>query len=110
MPFGEVLRELLQQRELTQKQLAAHLNMAPSTLGNYIQDSREPDFETLRQLADFFDVSIDYLLDHRTKKANDRSEDELLSAFRSMTPEQQRIFLEQGKVVVWLNNKKKNAK
>lgn len=106
MLFGDILQDLLQKREMTQKQLAEQLNMAPSTISNYVQYSREPDFETLRQLADFFDVSIDYLLDHRTKKANDRSEDELLAAFRSMTPEQQRIYLEQGKVVVWLNSKK----
>lgn len=106
MLFGDILQELLEKREITQKQLAEHLNMAPSTISNYVQYSREPDFETLRQLADFFDVSIDYLLDHRTKKANDRSEDELLTAYRSMTPEQQRIYLEQGKVVVWLNSKK----
>lgn len=106
MLFGDILQELLEKREMTQKQLAEHLNVAPSTISNYVQYSREPDFETLRQLADFFDVSIDYLLDHRTKKANDRSEDELLAAYRSMTPEQQRIYLEQGKVVVWLNSKK----
>lgn len=108
MSFGDILRELLNDREITQKQLATNLNIAASTLGNYIQDSREPDFETLKQLADFFDVSIDYLLEHRSKKASTHSEDELLNIFRAMTTEQQAIYLDQGKIVI-KHNKKNNV-
>lgn len=103
--FGDILRELLRDRGITQKQLATKLNIAASTLGNYIQDSREPDFETLKLLADFFDVSIDYLLDHRSKKADTLAEDELLCVFRSLTPEQREMYLEQGKAIVRLNSR-----
>lgn len=107
MSFGDILRKLLNDRGITQKQLAMSLNIAASTLGNYIQDSREPDFETLKRLADFFDVSVDYLLGHRSKKANSFTEDELLHIFRSLTPEQQEIYIEQGKVMIKLNHKRK---
>ena len=106
MPFGDILRELLDDRDITQKQLALSLNIAPSTLGNYIQNSREPDFETLKKLAGFFDVSIDYLLGYRSKKANNHLEDELLNTFRAMTPEQQLVYLEQGKAFLKINRKK----
>ena len=61
MSFGCMLRKLLLDRGITQKQLAIDMNIPSSTLGNYIQDSREPDFKTLKQLADYFDVSLDYL-------------------------------------------------
>ena len=61
MRFGETLRELLAEEGITQKQMAADLNIAASTLGNYIQNSREPDHETLKRIADYFDVSMDYL-------------------------------------------------
>ena len=44
MRFGDILRELLEERELTQKQLAADLHLASSTLGNYIRNIREPDY------------------------------------------------------------------
>lgn len=106
MSFGEILRELLNDRGLTQKQLATSLNIAASTMGNYIQNSREPDFETLKRLADFLDVSVDYLLGHRSKKANTQSEDELLSIFRALTPEQQELYIEQGKLYIRVNHKK----
>ena len=105
MSFGNILRELLSSRGITQKQLAINLNIAPSTLGNYIQDSREPDYDTLKRMADYFDVSVDYLLEHRSKKANSLVEDELLHIFRSLTPEQRELYIEQGKVMIKLNNK-----
>lgn len=106
MVFGEILRNLIENNDITQKQLAQDINAAPSTISSYVQGVREPDFETLKRLADFFDVSIDYLLGHRSKKADSHAEDELLRIFRALTPEQQDIYLEQGKVMVKLNHKK----
>ena len=64
MEYGEVLREILEERGISQKKMAEDLNMAVSTLGNYIRDNREPDFKTLKRMADYFQVSVDYLLDH----------------------------------------------
>lgn len=106
MSFGDILRELLNDQGITQKQLAMRLNIAASTLGNYIQDSREPDFETLKRLADFFNVSVDYLIGHRTPKAHTHMEDELLCIFRSLPIDQQELYLAQGKAMVKLNSKR----
>ena len=44
---GEILRDLLEQDGINQKQLAAALNLAPSTPSNCIRGLREPDFSTL---------------------------------------------------------------
>lgn len=106
MSFGDILRNLLNDRGIMQKQLALDLNIAASTIGNYIQHSREPDFETLKRLASYFHVTIDYLLDYRSEKADTHAEDELLCIFRSLTIDQQELYLEQGKVMVKLNSKK----
>ena len=54
MKFGDILRNLINDREITQRRLASDLNIAPSTLGNYIQDSREPDLQTLKDIANYF--------------------------------------------------------
>ena len=97
MFFGNILRWLLEENELTQKQLSEDLNIAASTLGHYINNRREPDFNTLKRIAVYFNVSIDYLLDHHPKQGATDLEDDLLHAFRSLPPAQQRIFLEQGK-------------
>jgi len=97
MQFGDILRWLIDENELTQKQLAADLHMATSTLGNYVRNLREPDYATLRHIADYFNVTTDYLLDHHPKPGANDTEDDLLQTFRQLPPTQQRIFLEQGK-------------
>ncbi len=110
MIFGDVLRELLDEKEITQKQLAQDLNIAPSTLGNYIRNIREPDFETLKMFAHYFQVSIDYLLDfHITSITNiTHKEETLLHIYRALTPEQQEIYTEQGKAFLKQKQKKKS--
>ncbi|GAA0800907.1 hypothetical protein GCM10008910_29680 [Faecalicatena orotica] len=107
MSFGNNLRTLIEERNMTQKELATYLNIAPSTMGSYVQNTREPDFSTLKLLAEYFDVSIDYLLDHCTKKTNTHQESELLRIFRSLTEEQKYICIEQCKVFVRINHQEK---
>lgn len=107
MSFGDNLRTLIEEREITQKELARQLNIAPSTLGSYVQNVREPDFSTLKLLANYFEVSIDYLLDHCQKKTNSQQENELLRIFRSLTEEQKYICIEQCKVFIRSNCNKK---
>ena len=104
MNFSNKLRTLIEERNLTQKQVAKDLNIAPSTMGGYVQGISEPDFDTLRKLAKYFNVTTDYLLNMRSGKCNSFMEDELLRVFRSMTSEQQGLYIEQGKVFVKANN------
>ncbi len=105
MKFGDILRSLINDRNITQKQLASDLNIAPSTLGNYIQDSREPDFQTLKDIAKYFNVTVDYLIDHRCPYTQSRQEEELLRIYRSLSPEQQELYLEQGKAFLKIKSK-----
>lgn len=58
------LRELRKAKGLKQSELADRLGLAPSTISMYEQGRREPDEETLKAIAKFFDVSTDYLLGH----------------------------------------------
>lgn len=106
MKFGEILRELIEENDLTQKQVAKELNIAPSTLGNYIHDSREPDFNTIKMIASYFKVSIDYLMDYRSATADNKSEDELLRIYRLLPLEHQILLIEQGKLLLRLNKSK----
>ena len=96
--FGDVLRKLLDEQGITQKQLANNLNISPSALGNYIRNIREPDFAMAMRIADYFCVSIDYLLNRGTfGGVMNQSEADIIRIFRALTPEQQLIFIEQGK-------------
>ncbi len=62
MTFGERLSALREKKGLTQIELADLTKISRSRLSLYEIDKREPDLETVKQLANFFDVSTDYLL------------------------------------------------
>ena len=56
------LRELREANKISLKKLAADMKLSPSTLSCYESDKRQPTPATLGALADYFDVSVDYLL------------------------------------------------
>lgn len=60
--FPERLKALRHQKGLTQRQLAAKVSMAPGTIANYELGNRKPSYEDLGRLANFFGVSVAYLL------------------------------------------------
>lgn len=100
MTFGDILRELLEDNGISQKQLAADLNIGATTIGNYIRGVREPDFEILKLLATYFNVTTDYLLNYQSGETKDHGEDELIRLYRSLPAEQKDLLLEQGKLLV----------
>ena len=100
MKFGEILRELLEDNDITQKQLAADLNLAPTTIGNYIRCFREPDFAILKLFATYFNVTTDYLLDFQPEITKDHKEDALLRLYRSLPAEYKDLLLDEGKLLV----------
>ncbi len=56
------LKEIRKRKGLTQLEVAEQLNLSVQAYSNYEIGRREPDFETLKKLADLFNVSIDYIL------------------------------------------------
>ena len=68
------LRELRKEKGLTQVELAKLLNVSDRSVGFYETGERDPDTETLKLLADFFNVSIDYLLCRANTRHIDKTE------------------------------------
>lgn len=68
MSFGKRLKSLRDEYHVYQKQLADYLNVSLGTISSYEKDQNIPDASALRQLADFFDVSCDYLLERTRYK------------------------------------------
>jgi len=60
--FGERLAGLRKAKELSQADLAGFFKLGQSTIGMYETNKREPDSTVLKGLADFFGVTVDYLL------------------------------------------------
>ena len=80
MGFGERLAELRKDRGLKQKDIAALLNVAVSTVSNYETESHEPDLANLCELANLLGVSTDYLLGRTDIKLDINALNEPLSS------------------------------
>ena len=60
--FSKKIRNLRENKGINQEKLGKMLGLSASTVGMYEQGRRQPDNETLIKIAEFFDVSTDYLL------------------------------------------------
>jgi transcriptional regulator with XRE-family HTH domain len=60
--FGERLRTLRNKRKLTQKDLGEKFKMSESAIGMYERNEREPSFSLVQGLANYFEVTVDYLI------------------------------------------------
>ena len=67
--YGKRLKDLREQHQYSQEELAKLLNTSRSRIGMYEQGRRQPDFEMQEAIADLFNVSIDYLFGRSEKDA-----------------------------------------
>lgn len=65
MPFKDMLKRLREERGLSQDELARLTQLSKSTISMYENGNREPKFETLEVIADFFNVDMNTLLDKK---------------------------------------------
>ena len=68
--FPNRLRKLRKESDLTQKELAEILNTTEATLSRYENGAREPKLDLIHKIANYFGVSVDYLLGNTDEKSN----------------------------------------
>jgi len=73
--LGKRLKSLRTQNKLTQKQLAEKINVTHVSISGYESGNRSPDTDTLQKLADYFEVTTDYLLGRDINKLLNNNED-----------------------------------
>ncbi|PAE70601.1 helix-turn-helix domain-containing protein [Bacillus licheniformis] len=67
--FNKKLIALRKSKKLTQEEMALKIGVHRGTYANYERGHRQPDYETLKKIADFFEVTTDYLLDRSEKES-----------------------------------------
>lgn len=87
MTLGNRLRQLRERTGLNQKEFAAKMKIPNQNVSNYERDFRQPDYATLQKFADFFDVSVDYLLGRTDKLKDDAGEPS-----KELSPYQQAVL------------------
>ena len=56
------LKALREEKGLSQQKLASYFNLSQQSIYKYENNLAEPDLSTLQAFADFFEVSVDYLI------------------------------------------------
>lgn len=113
------IREIRESKKLLQKDVAAHLGIARNTYCQYETGKRTPDFATTMRIADFFGVSVDYLLGRDEKEKATPSQDEAASLLQEplmkdiydaalqLSPEHRKLVLAQIEAVKALEDSAK---
>jgi len=71
--FAEILKTLRKEKNLSQVKFAQAFNISKGTIAMWETGKRQPDYDTLQKLADFFNVSVDRLLGREDKKKEPES-------------------------------------
>jgi len=83
MNFGNILKELRSNCGLTQFQLAKILDISKSNISKYEAGSVEPNMDTLIRIANYFNVSVDYLFGNDTHDCHAQNNNNINKAHES---------------------------
>ena len=97
------LKALRKIEKKTQKEIAKLLNVAESTYNGYELETSEPNIQTLIKLADYYNVTLDYLVGRPF--SNDFGfmtdiEKDLVNMFRQMSKDNQKIYYSEAKGIL----------
>jgi len=96
MKFHDVIKKLRAESNISQNDIATLLNISRQAYSLYENGKREPSIDTIQQLAEIFNVSVDYLLGNTDKKEKpnvnkDNELDEYLNELKNR-PEMRMVF------------------
>ncbi len=95
------LKKLRDEKSISQKQLADVISVSQQSINKYENHNIEPDISTLIKLADYFDVSVDYLVGHTDIRHRieqvcsydlNKEESFLIDNFRRLSPRQRQCI------------------
>lgn len=104
MEFGKLLASLRVERGICQKEIASYLNVSIGTVSNYEKGVHCPDLSTICKLADYYNVTTDYLLGRtgyrssldclNLKIADEYTTADLLNTTLELNPRNQRSLMD----------------
>ncbi len=113
MDFANTLKNLREANNITQEQLAKYLKVTRPTITGYETKAHQPDFEKLGKIAEYFQVSIDYLVSGYEEETNvpvaeNNLDQEVAVSYRKLSLESKRDVLKQIRLLeLWDEKQKK---
>ncbi|EGP5223793.1 helix-turn-helix domain-containing protein [Enterococcus faecium] len=97
MVFSDKLKELRKNKGIKQSDLAKALYLRQSSISDYENNRSTPNPDTLKKIAEYFNVSADYLLDI-APKGKDKLDYALESAIEELKNEDTLLFMKDGDI------------
>ncbi len=97
MGFSDKLKELREKNGIKQKDLAAALFMRQSSISDYENNRSSPNPETIKKIANYFNVSADYLLDI-DKKEDTTLDSTIKDTLEELKKEDTLLFMKDGNI------------
>lgn len=86
MSFGSNLERIRKQHHISQTQLGTALGLTQQMISNYEKELSSPNMESLKKIAQYFEISVDQLIGHTPPKENKTSVDRrFLKYFQELT-------------------------
>lgn len=102
------IKELRKEKGISQEELANAINVKNYTIGNWERDRAEPSIEAIMQMADYFEVSTDYILGRsneiglvQTNANLEQDEVQLLDLYRQMNFQDKNQLIGFAKALVY---------
>lgn len=93
MSLGERLKNEREKRNWSQMYVAKRVGITNAVLSNYERDIRDPDTETLKKLANLYEVSTDYLLGNEIEhQSNERRKASIIDKIKTEFPDADLMF------------------
>lgn len=73
MKFAELLQKLLEEFHITQAELAKNTGIPKTTINGWLNAGRLPDYNSIRTLCKYFDISADELLQLNREQNNNKN-------------------------------------
>lgn len=115
MAFGDQIMELLQSRDMTQKELAKALSLPVTTLNGYVRGTANRIMRPCSVLPIILGVSCDYLLDYSVNKENQTrltalsaEEYRFIGVCRLLRADQRELLVEQAQFMDKQNKRRAN--
>ena len=106
MLFKKTLLDLMEKTQTTKYRLAKILGTSESTIANWLNEAATPKMESIIRMAEYFNVSTDYLLFGTNKPSYVEKKQEAVSLVKELTPEEVKKLLEYKDILISQRNKK----
>lgn len=99
--FQDIFKELRLEKDLSQKKIAEELDVSPALVSKWENNMATPHPMMLDYIADYFDVSVDYLIGRSKMRNNPMDKDNLMDKYKALfdcdgvlTEEQKRFIID----------------